>query len=254
MAETGLAKTDIAGLDLDAFKQGLKDQKAQRKLVAKYIEDQLVKKIDYGVIPGTGNKPTLLKPGAEKFASLLDLVATFEKDSDTWEMLGSEGGTIAYRCQLKTKKSGTLVGEGRGVCSVKEKTWEKNGKTNADTAPNTAVKTAEKRAMVDAVLRVFSLSEIFTQDVEDMPVVEGGSQGSSNGSGKGVQTETGELATQPQQNYVKRLLSQKDHSLGDVDVPNLTKKQAHDMIEDLLKLEDKDKGIDQTVVEAETHE
>ena len=38
----------------------------------------MVKGEDYGVIPGTGSKPTLLKPGAEKLCVLFKLSTKIE--------------------------------------------------------------------------------------------------------------------------------------------------------------------------------
>ena len=35
------------------------------------VQKTLKKDHDYGIIPGTGNKPTLLKPGAEKILMLM---------------------------------------------------------------------------------------------------------------------------------------------------------------------------------------
>ena len=52
-----------------------------------------------------------------------------------------------------------VVGEGRGAARLDEK----HGWTE-----NNCIKIAEKRAQVDAVLRTVGLSEIFTQDAEDV--------------------------------------------------------------------------------------
>lgn len=132
----------------------LADEKSRRALYIKYVASELKENVDYGVI--VGSKKTLLKPGAEKLVSLMHLTAKFRKDTETWEMLGNPAGTIAYVCELFTE-TGRLAAEGRGVCTVSEK----------QNKPNSAVKIAEKRALVDAVLRFFSMSDAFTQDFED---------------------------------------------------------------------------------------
>ena len=51
-----------------------------------------------------------------------------------------------------------MVGEGRGARSLK--------KDGGDA--NKAIKMAEKSAMIDAVLRTGALSEVYTQDIEDL--------------------------------------------------------------------------------------
>ena len=67
-------------------------------------------------------------------------------------------GAVAFKCELIDRRSGEIVGEGRGVAMPKEKTsW----------IANTQVKICEKRAMVDAVLQTFGLSSRYTQDMED---------------------------------------------------------------------------------------
>lgn len=130
----------------------------KRKMLTEYIAKHMKSGVDYGSIKigGRDSKPSLFKPGAEKFTSLFKLRAAWEKDAETWEMLGSEAGTICYICKLYTLQD-KVVGEGRGASSVREKG-----------NPNTALKIAKKRAFVDAVLSTGGLSDFFTQDLEDL--------------------------------------------------------------------------------------
>jgi len=148
----------------------------KREILRKFISDHLKKGVDYGPIHVAGrnkcpepwnctqeknpkhySKDTLFKPGSEKFVSLFHLKPRFRKDVETWEMLGSKPGIVAYICELYNGK-GAFEGEGRGVASqVEEK----------DSTPNKLVKMAEKRAQLDAVLRTGGLSDFFTQDLED---------------------------------------------------------------------------------------
>lgn len=133
----------------------------KRKILTDYISANMKDGVDYGTIKfgGKESKPTLFKPGAEKFCSLFGIRATFRKDQETWEMLGSKAGVIAFVCELKTKGD-VLIGEGRGVTDLNEKqSWTMNN----------AVKIAQKRAQIDAVLRSGGLSDFFTQDLEDQP-------------------------------------------------------------------------------------
>lgn len=133
-----------------------------RSIIDEYIKNNMIVDKDYGsiTIGGKKSKPSLFKPGAEKFCELFKLRPVFRKDTETLDMLGNTPGLIAYLCEL-IDTQGRVVGEGRGTSSV-----DPNGK---DFDINKAVKIAEKRAQIDAVLRTGGLSDFFTQDMEDMP-------------------------------------------------------------------------------------
>lgn len=141
----------------------MKRDKEMREIINQYIDENMVSGKDYGtiVIKGKESKPSLLKPGAEKFCGLFKTRPTFRKDNETLEMLGNVAGIIAYVCDLVDVR-GQIVGEGRGTA----KTDPKNG---TDFDINKQVKIAEKRAQIDAVLRTGGLSDFFTQDMEDAP-------------------------------------------------------------------------------------
>lgn len=138
----------------------MESEAKKRVLITRYIGHHMKSGTDFGTIAinGRESKPSLFKPGSEKFLSLFKLIARFEKDTETWEMAGSKAGVFAYRCLL-IASNGNVVGEGRGVSTLDEKRW----------SINNAVKIAEKRAQIDAVLRTGSLSDFFTQDLEDLP-------------------------------------------------------------------------------------
>ncbi|MDD9147850.1 hypothetical protein OYT88_04710 [Sporolactobacillus sp. CQH2019] len=149
---------------------------------------------DFDVIPGTG-KPTLLKPGAEKVLMLFGLTSQYELVEKIEDY---DKGLFAYTFKCSLLKNGWKITEGVGSCNSKEdkyrwrlvkeedipdgvdkstlqKRTNKYGQTkyrieNDDTCSiaNTILKMAKKRAQIDATLTVASLSEIFTQDVEDM--------------------------------------------------------------------------------------
>ena len=84
----------------------------------KLVHSQMVKDLDYGVIPGT-QKPTLLKPGAEKIAKLLGLADQYEvmDKVEDWDK-----GFFAYtiRCILQDMGSQAVVSSGLGSCNTKE--------------------------------------------------------------------------------------------------------------------------------------
>lgn len=157
------------------------------------IEKALKKDRDYGVIPGTGDKPTLLKPGAEKIVLSFGCRSEFvldhciedpdrrvqwRKRSKEWygpkggrrfKWKESEGESIGfyeyrYTCRIFSRETGELLGEAVGVCSTMESKYVDRPRDSQ----NTAAKMAQKRALVAAVLMTFGLSDQFTQDVEEM--------------------------------------------------------------------------------------
>ena len=153
--DSALAVTAPSTLEI-----ALREESERRKAITQFIASNLKEGVDYGTIQigGATSKPTLFKPGAEKFCSLLHLRAEFKRDDETLSMLpqaAKDAGAIAFVCRLY--KGEELVSEGRGVCSVAEKKGQMN----------TAVKIAEKRALMDATLRAFSISDSFTQDLDD---------------------------------------------------------------------------------------
>ncbi|WP_203642909.1 exodeoxyribonuclease X C-terminal domain-containing protein [Levilactobacillus andaensis] len=125
------------------------------------VEKNLNSGQDFGVIPGTG-KPTLLKPGAEKIQMLMGVTSEYEV---TNKIEDYEKGFFAYTIRCTLSKGGTKITEGLGSANTKEKRYR-----NQDVfmIVNTVLKMAKKRAQVDATLTIASLSNVFTQDIEDM--------------------------------------------------------------------------------------
>ncbi|EOH86732.1 hypothetical protein [Enterococcus pallens] len=132
---------------------------------------------DYGTIPGT-NKPTLLKPGAEKILMLMGLTSEYEIVD---KVENYTEGFFAYTVKSSLYKDGLLITEGFGSANTKETRYRQNEWNEAEhkkiwnggyqdpyTLVNTVLKMAKKRAQVDAALTVGSLSNVFTQDIEDM--------------------------------------------------------------------------------------
>lgn len=106
------------------------------------------------------NKKSLAKGGAEKLLTIFGFVADFQVDKETMELI-KQDGLIAYVCNLKNK-NGDFTGQGRGADTL--------GRNKNDA--NKTIKMAQKRAFVDAVIRTTGLSDIFTQDLEDMNLKE----------------------------------------------------------------------------------
>lgn len=155
------------------------------------VQKTLKKGHDFGEVPGT-NKPTLLKPGGEKICMLFGLNPEYEF-LQTTEDYDKEFFSYNIKCTLF--KNRQAVAQGVGSCNSKEKKYryinvdsipvnyigpseefpDKYGRpkykiSNPDVCSlvNTILKMAKKRAFIDAVLQVASLSEVFTQDLEDI--------------------------------------------------------------------------------------
>jgi len=93
-----------------------------RLAVIREAQDQAMEKdVDYGVIPGT-DKPTLLKPGAEKLSVLfmLDIQLANEK---RWEEDGHL--TVVSKAVVFHIPTGARMGYGEGICTTREKKYAK---------------------------------------------------------------------------------------------------------------------------------
>jgi len=125
------------------------------------IRQSFVEGHDYGVIPNT-DKPTLYKPGAEKILMLLGLRSEFDIVDSTRDF---EKGFFEYQIRCRLLHGDMIITEGLGAANTREAKYRKGDPYTLD---NTVLKMAKKRALVDAALLVGSLSDIFTQDIEDM--------------------------------------------------------------------------------------
>jgi len=130
------------------------------------IRQSFVEGHDYGVIPNT-DKPTLLKPGAEKILMLLGLRSEFDIVDSTRDF---EKGFFEYQIRCRLLHGDMIITEGLGAANTREAKYRKGDPYTLD---NTVLKMAKKRALVDAALLVGSLSDIFTQDIEDMVDLQG---------------------------------------------------------------------------------
>lgn len=186
-----------------------------------FLQASLKEDRDYGQIPGTGERSTLLKPGAELIllgfgcyavdeiaeaeadhnaeiryelkkwveadvpvingrqdeveVNRLKLEGTgrFKKDNNgkwKWQRAITEQGVALgfYRYVVRTKiihrATGDIIGSGIGSCSTAESKYIRQPRD----AENTVLKMAKKRALIDATLSTFALSERFTQDLEEL--------------------------------------------------------------------------------------
>ncbi len=151
-------------LDMEpaAFRAGLDRRKENRKALMEWIRSALVENTDYGRIPTKRgpSKPSLFKPGAEKICGMLGIISTFPTlaEYEQAALKGIEIKNIVLRCALLDSR-GVIVAEGVGARSLAQDYGDLNK----------ALKMSEKSAHIDATLRMAGLSEVFTQDIEDMP-------------------------------------------------------------------------------------
>lgn len=150
----------IEGLKLDRVQQSMNTIQQFQKVV----QGSLVEGHDYGASFFGANKPSLLKPGAEKILMLLGLSSEYEIIEKIQDY---EEGFFAYTIRCILTKGGQVITQGLGHCNSKEKKYTSD-KQDIFMLGNTCLKMAKKRAQVDAALTVGSLSDIFTQDLEDM--------------------------------------------------------------------------------------
>lgn len=178
----------------------LQEMREQVQLVHRFFQEVMVENQDYGVIPGT-DKPTLLKPGAEKLCEFYGFAPTVREVQED-----SDRETGYYRARvvlaLVQRSTGQTVAEGVGEANTYEGRYRwrwvpdfkipkdldvsgfkadrrknRNGEwytsyrlENEDPWAlwNTVLKMAKKRALVDAALSATRSSGLFTQDAEDL--------------------------------------------------------------------------------------
>lgn len=169
------------------------------------VKSILVPGTDYGKIPGCGDKPVLLKSGAEKLGEIYGFAASFElvKHVEKWGSGNASDAFFFYlfRCVLRRKADGSHVGECLGSANSREKKWgarwvfegevpphldldglkqkqvqTRNGEATKYQIPNeeifdqvnTLQKMAQKRSFVGAVVIATRASGIFMTDLDDM--------------------------------------------------------------------------------------
>lgn len=185
-------------LELSSRPQTAIDIRAQVNLIQEVMKAVMKEKVHYGVIPGC-DKPSLYKPGAEKLLSTFRIaIEPIVEDLSTADQ-------AHYRVITRATSmgSGTFLGAGVGEASsaeekyqwrevVCEEEWEAtpedrrrtkwrkgwNGKpansvrqvrTNVADIANTVLKMAKKRSQMDVTLTVTAASDVFNQDLEDIP-------------------------------------------------------------------------------------
>ena len=178
------------------------DIKAQVDLIQQVMRAVMKRGVHYGIIPGC-DKPSLYKPGAEK------LLATFKISVEPEVQDLSTPDEARYRVLTRGvyRDTGVTVGIGVGECSSNEEKYKwreaicsqefdetpdnrkrlkwkkkwlkkeehydyyqvKQVRTEIADVANTVLKIGKKRSQIDLCLTTTAASDIFTQDIEDMP-------------------------------------------------------------------------------------
>ena len=204
-----IAQAPSLGYDMIPVEQIIRQTEAVKTLMQNGMSDGM----HYGRIPGCGDKPTLLQPGAQKLTLMFNLADTYEI-----QQVDLPNGHREYTitCHLVSKSTGLVQGSGVGLCTTMEKKYRyrnvadfeitdepipqdarerkqeyrKQGygmkkvdgawcwvhykdsgqQENPDIADtyNTVLKMACKRALVAACLNTLAVSDLFTQDIEDL--------------------------------------------------------------------------------------
>lgn len=157
----GRGPTNPLDLDPSAFEAGLDRRQTNRQAMIAWITRVMVDGSDFGSIPTRRgpSKKSLWKPGAEKICGMLGCSVRFPNlgDYEQAAISGTALEQIVLRAEI-LDPSGNIVAEGIGARSLKQDQGDLNK----------ALKMAEKSAHIDATLRLAGLSELFTQDLEDM--------------------------------------------------------------------------------------
>lgn len=164
-------------LDLPAatFQEGLDRRKQNRAALMLWVRDALIEGTDFGKIhvvhkskcaagkdcknPAHFSKPSLFKPGAEKICGMLGVTVRYPtlKDYEQAALEGVNLSLIIIRCEI-LDVTNRVVSDGVGARLIAQDHGDLNK----------ALKMAEKSAHIDTTLRMAGLSEVFTQDIEDI--------------------------------------------------------------------------------------
>jgi hypothetical protein len=210
-AMTQTPDTALVRMDSGALTAG--EMRAQVNRIQEVMREVMKEGEHYGKIPGTP-KPSLWQAGAEKLALTFHIAIDSTIEADL-----SSVDAVCYRVRAvaTSQASGLFLGAGMGECSSNEEKykwrqavckaewdetpvdrrrskWRRDGtsvqqiRTEPADIANTVLKMAVKRAKVAAILQVTAASDIFTQDIEDLPEtlapVEPEKAEKPNGNGK----------------------------------------------------------------------
>lgn len=173
------------------------DVKSHVNVIKQILDEVMKKDTHYGVIPGCGNKPALLKAGAEKILSTFMLASEFVVTDLSTDI----NKFYRVEARLSHQNTKTFMGSGVGECSSLEskyawrasvcdeeyettaenlrrihfkKGWQgkpaekvKQVRQDMYSLSNIILKMSKKRALIDAVMNVTACSDIFVQDLDE---------------------------------------------------------------------------------------
>lgn len=112
----------LAMMSEQEFEQRLQALKLAQCRMERIQRELMKEGVDYGVIPGTGDKPTLLKPGTERLCKFHHLVPTFNQESILGDGITTPHIRILTTCSLHYEsEDGPIVAQGLGAAN----SWEK---------------------------------------------------------------------------------------------------------------------------------
>jgi hypothetical protein len=190
--------------------------KANIQLIQKVMRSVMKDGVHYGKIPGV-DKKSLFKPGAELLGATFRIAPSYVIE----DMSTSDYTRYRVKCLGTHQSTGIVLGEGMGEASSNEEKYKWRGivcdqefdETDADrrrakwkrgnngpyqqfqvrTEPadisNTVLKMACKRAQVAMTINVTACSDIFAQDLEDLPTEIIGQDGGDQGDPPSRQTK-----------------------------------------------------------------
>jgi hypothetical protein len=192
-----MPRREVAGLMAgEVHRFSASEIRERVNLVQTVMQGIMKRDTHYGTIPGTP-KPTLYKPGAEVLCVTFRVAPEYRIE----DLSTAEVARYRVTCVGRHQVTSIALGEGVGECSSGEEKykWRKavcteefdsypenmrrlkfsnyqgnvkkaiQVRTEAADLANTVLKMACKRAMIAMTLNVTAASDIFTQDIEDLP-------------------------------------------------------------------------------------
>lgn len=196
----------VAGGNLPAATENrmltIQEMKEQVQVVQQVMQYIMKPKAHYDKLPGCGDKPVLLKPGAEKIGMVFRIGSEPEIDRET------DGFDTHFhiRCRMFDIRTGNTLGYGVGEGSTSESKWAwrraicheefeatletrrrihwqkkynsggfeavEQVRQNPADIINTVLKMALKRAEVDGIRKVTACSDVFDQDLDESHIRE----------------------------------------------------------------------------------
>lgn len=161
---------EVLGAGLPVTRQDLESVRDRISLLKEFVQTQLRKDVDYGIIPGC-KAPSLYQPGAQKMARLFGL--TVQKVCTHREVDRENNyAAFTYQASVYHARTGQLIAQCEGSTNSQEKKWAARRVNGAlEATPicdilNTLQKMAQKRAFVGGIIEACAASDFFTQDVD----------------------------------------------------------------------------------------